>query len=189
MKVLVSYASRHGATGGIAERIADALRARGLEVTLARADDVRAIRGFDAYVIGSAAYAFHWLKPATTLVRNNRALLAERPVWLFSSGPVGSAGVGGEGKDPLKDAEPREFAEFAAAIRPRGLQVFFGAYDPDAPAVGLAEGLFERFAKMIPEVKKALPAGDFRDWSAIERWANEIANELQPIGDRAGAPA
>ena len=39
MKVLVAYASRHGSTRGIAERIAETLQARGLEVTIRTAKD------------------------------------------------------------------------------------------------------------------------------------------------------
>ena len=39
MPVLVAYASRHGSTQGIAERIAAVLRASRLEVDLAAADD------------------------------------------------------------------------------------------------------------------------------------------------------
>ena len=36
MKILVAYASRHGATKGIAERIAQTLERNGLDVTLER---------------------------------------------------------------------------------------------------------------------------------------------------------
>jgi menaquinone-dependent protoporphyrinogen oxidase len=34
---------------------------------------------------------------------------------------------------------------------------------------------------MLPAVKRALPAGDFRDWDAIAAWARQIAAELAPI--------
>ena len=42
MKVLVAYATRHGATRGIAERIAETLERRGHEVTTQPADQVPA---------------------------------------------------------------------------------------------------------------------------------------------------
>jgi menaquinone-dependent protoporphyrinogen IX oxidase len=48
--------------------------------------------GYDAAVIGSAAYYFHWMKPATEFVCRNRDTLTSRPVWLFSSGPLGTEG-------------------------------------------------------------------------------------------------
>lgn len=179
IRVLVAYASRHGATQGIAEQIARTLEESGLEVTLRQADEVQAVEGYDAFVIGSAAYMFHWLKEASGFVRRHRAHLAEHPVWLFSSGPVGTQTVDEKGRDVVEMSTPREFAEFAELIHPRGQQVFWGAYDPIAPPVGLAERLVSR----MPAARSALPAGDFRDWQAIAAWAQGIADELlrQPV--------
>ena len=51
---------------------------------------------------------------------------------------------------------------------------FFGAYDPDAPPIGLGE----RLVQHMPAPRAALPAGDFRDWPAIDAWAAQIAAEL-----------
>jgi len=87
MLTLVTYASRHGSTRGIAERIAERLRAHGLDADVRPAAEVRDASRYEAFVVGAAAYMFHWLKDATTFVKRNRALLAERPTWLFSSGP------------------------------------------------------------------------------------------------------
>lgn len=176
MPVLVAYASRHGATQGIAERIAEGLRGSGLE---AQALDVRAVRDvarYDAYVVGSAAYMFHWLKDATQFVRRNRRLLAIRPLWLFSSGPLGTDMVDAQGRDVMVTSEPKEFAEFRASVHPRGEQIFFGAFDPDAPPVGLVE----RFVRRMP-ASDSMPAGDFRDWAAIDAWAATIARALLPV--------
>jgi menaquinone-dependent protoporphyrinogen oxidase len=143
---------------------------------------------YDAFVIGSAAYNHHWLKEATGFVRRHRALLASRPVWLFSSGPVGTETVDAKGRDALEVAEPQEFAEFAGAIHPRDQRVFFGAYDPDAEPIGLLERLGARFTQM-PAIREALPAGDFRDWPAIEAWADGIGRQLQEVGPATPAHA
>jgi menaquinone-dependent protoporphyrinogen oxidase len=180
MKILVAYASRHGATAGIAERIAQTLERTGLDVTLRPAEEVRSVDEFGAFVIGSAAYMGGWLGAATTFVRRHREVLAGRPVWTFSSGPVGNEPLDAKGRDQLKMAEPKEFEEFARTIQPRDQKVFFGAYDPDAPTVGMAEGLMKRFLRFAPAARTALPTGDFRDWPAIEGWAARIARELQP---------
>jgi menaquinone-dependent protoporphyrinogen oxidase len=180
MKVLVAYASRHGATQGIAERIAQTLSGSGLEVTIQRADQAQASEAYDAFVIGSGAYAGHWVGAASNFVRRNRTLLEKRPVWLFSSGPVGPDKVDKSGRDVTETARPKEFAEFAGAIHPRDEHVFFGAYDPDLPPTGLDERLMKGFMKLMPSVRNALPAGDFRDWPAIEAWAKGIAQELTP---------
>ena len=182
MNILVAYASRHGATKGIAERIAATLERSGLEVTLKPVDDVGPIDGYDAFVIGSAAYMGGWMGEGTAFVRRHRDVLASRLVWLFSSGPTSIETVDAKGRDLLKASEPKEFAEFARTIQPREQRVFFGAYDPDAAPAGLAEGFMSRFMRLVPAVREALPAGDFRDWPAIEAWAEAIAREVQPVG-------
>jgi menaquinone-dependent protoporphyrinogen oxidase len=181
MNILVAYASKHGATAGIAERIARTLERPGLDVTLKPAEEAGAIDGYDAFVVGSAAYMGGWMGEATTFVRRHRELLARQPVWLFSSGPVGCEPLDAKGRDVVKASEPKEFEEFARTIRPRGMRVFFGAYDPEAPPVGVAEGLMARFMRVAPAVRNALPAGDFRDWPTIEAWAETIARDLRPV--------
>lgn len=182
MKILVAYASKHGATKGIAERIAQTLERAGLEVAFKPAADGGPIADYDAFVIGSGAYMGGWMGEATTFVRRHRDVLAHCPVWLFSSGPVGTELVDAKGRDQLVASRPREFEEFARSIQPRGMQVFFGAYDPDAEAVGLAEGLMARFVRVMPAVRNVLPSGDFRDWPAIDAWAEGIARDLRPVG-------
>lgn len=183
MKVLVAYATRHGATRGIAERIGQTLAKRDLEVTVELADRVREVESYDAYVVGSAAYMYHWLKEANGFVRRHRSILASRPLWLFSSGPLGTDTVDAEGKDVRAGAEPKEFAELRASLHPRGERIFWGAYDPSAEPVGIAE----RLMKLTPAGAQALPAGDFRDWADIEAWAEEIAKDLLSVP--AGASA
>jgi menaquinone-dependent protoporphyrinogen oxidase len=184
MKVLVAYASRHGATTGIAERIVDGLQAHGLTAELRPVDQVGEVERYDAFVIGSAAYLFHWLKDATRFVKRHRALLATRPVWLFSSGPLGTDRVDEHGDDVLEATRPKEFDELAGLVHPRGMQVFFGAWDPHAPLVGVTEQLVRR----LPATAET-PAGDFRDWPAIDVWSAEIARELlaQDVGAARGA--
>jgi menaquinone-dependent protoporphyrinogen oxidase len=176
MHVLVAYASRHGATQGIAERIAKILREAGLEAEARPAASVKTLAGFDAIVIGSAAYMFHWEKDATTLVRRNRATLAGKPVWLFSSGPLGTEPLDEEGRDQKVASVPKEIPELREAVNARDHQVFFGAYHPDQKPHGLAE----RFVRLMPAARDAMPVGDFRDWPEIEAWAAEIARELRP---------
>ena len=175
MHVLVAYASRHGATQGIAERIAETLRAAGLEVDARSATSVKGLAGYDAFVIGSAAYMFHWEKAAAKLVRRNQAVLARKPVWLFSSGPLGTEATDAKGRDQKVAGVPKEIPEMLAAVGARDHRVFFGAYEKDRKLIGLAE----RFVSVMPAARDALPEGDFRDWPEIEAWAAGIARDLQ----------
>ena len=177
MTVLVAYASRHGSTRGIAERIADRLQHDGVDALALPARDVRNVSDHEAFVVGSAAYMNRWLDDARSFVRRNHSILASHPVWLFSSGPVGTDLVDAKGRDVMVASEPKEFVEFGAMIHPRDQRVFFGALDPDAPPIGLAE----RLARHLPAVARdAIPSGDFRDWEAIDAWADQIALELAP---------
>lgn len=173
MKVLVGHSSRHGATAGIAERIAAVLRAAELDAEARPIAQVEDVEGYDAYVIGAAAYMFHWLKDATKFVKRHHQLVAERPVWLFSSGPLGTDLVDEDGRDVLETTRPKEFDELHDLVHPRDERVFFGAWDPDAQPVGLGERLLRRMP-----ASPGIPAGDFRDWAAIDEWAGGIAREL-----------
>ncbi len=173
MRVLVVYASRHGATAGIAERVAVGLRAAGVSAEARPVAQVGDVEAYDAFVVGAAAYMFHWLKEATRFVKRHRAVLSGRPVWLFSSGPLGTDVVDEQGRDVLETARPREFDELHDLVDPRDERVFFGAWNPDAPPVGFGE----RLLRHLP-ANDAMPAGDFRDWSAIDAWAADIAREL-----------
>jgi menaquinone-dependent protoporphyrinogen oxidase len=165
MKVLVSAASRHGATSEVAAAIATALRGMGADVAEVDAGDVASVDAFDAAVIGSAVYAGRWLEPARDLVEAQRTALSRIPVWLFSSGPVG---------DPPKPADdPIDAAALVSLVGARGHRVIPGRIDKHR--LGLGE-------KAILAAVRA-PEGDFRPWPEIEAWAREIAAALGLAGE------
>lgn len=172
MTVLVTYASKHGATQAIAEHIAKSLAAAGREAEVRPVAAVRGLSGYDAVVIGSATYMAHWRKEATQFVERNRAVLADKPVWLFSSGPLGTKSTDEQGRDLRETAEPKEIPGFADAIAPRGHHVFFGALDPHKLTIA------ERSLRKLPAGKAIMPEGDFRDWAEVETWAHGIARAL-----------
>ena len=172
MRVLVIYGSRLGATRGIAECIATRLREDHLDVTVQPASGAVAFTDADAFVIGSGVYGGHWVKEAAEYVGQNRAVLVHRPVWLFSSRPVGDLAT------RHTPVEPKEVAGFRAMVNPREHRIFFGALDRsmvDGSALGFAERLIAK--TMVPE-------GDYRDWKAIEDWAANIARELTRVAAR-----
>lgn len=172
MSILVLYASKHGATQGIAERLARTLADSGQQVQVRSVQDAGAVDGYDAFVIGSAIYMGHWLKPASAFVARHRDLLASHPVWLFSSGPLGTEPTDSEGKDLREASEPTEIAELVAPIHPRQHRGFFGALDPDALT------LPERALRRLPAARAIMPEGDFRDWLEIDEWAADIAQQM-----------
>jgi len=170
--ILVAYASKHGATRGMAERVGERLAADGREVRVLPFSNVATPAAYSAFVLGSAVYLGKWRKEAGDFVRQNSALLATRPVWLFCSGPLGAATMDEQGRDVLEKSRPAEFAEFGKSVRPRDLTVFYGALDPHQRDG--ASWLLRR----LPAGRKLLPEGDFRDWDAIDAWAGRIARDL-----------
>lgn len=165
MKVLVAYASRHGATAEIAGRIGDVLGSAGLAVDVLPVDRVRDLAPYRAVVLGSAVYIGLWRKGAAAFLKQNEQRLAGLPVWLFSSGPMGQG-------DPLTLTEgwrlPTALRPIVERIRPRDIAVFGGVADLRKL------NLFEKWIMK----KVQAPSGDFRDWNAITAWAAAIGSAL-----------
>jgi menaquinone-dependent protoporphyrinogen oxidase len=175
MSVLVAYASKHGATEGIAERIAENLREAGQDADARPVQEVGDLAGYEGYVVGSAAYLGRWMKDARTFVSSNQELLNQKPVWLFSSGPLGTEATDARGQDLRAAAVPRELPEIEQAIHPREHRVFYGVLD--AGKLTLAE----RSMRRLPASRAILPEGDFRDWDEIQDWAYGIAKEMAQL--------
>ena len=161
MTVLVTYATKHGSTREIAEAIAATLVDPGIPTDALAVNTIADVELYEAVVLGSAVSMGRWLKEATDFVRRNREQLAARPLWLFSSGPLGT--------DVVDDEEqPKELAELHETLEPRDHRLFYGALTRDA--LGFGE-------RMVVKAVKA-PEADFRDWDEIQAWAGAIAGEL-----------
>jgi len=74
------YASKHGSTAGVAERIAAKLRERGNHVSPHTVDQVDDLHPYDGVVFGSAVYDGAWLPEGEEFVHGNVYALAGRPV-------------------------------------------------------------------------------------------------------------
>lgn len=155
----MTYASKHGSTAEVSQRLAQALIKDGIDADVLPVADVGDIGNYDALVIGSSAYFGRWMREAVAFVERNRARLAERPVWLFSVGPLGD--------QPRTD--PVDVPEFMASLKAAGHHLFTGALNPH----GLS------FAERVIVKGVKAPTGDFRDWNDIDRWAATIASRLQ----------
>ncbi|MBB5431144.1 flavodoxin domain-containing protein [Nocardiopsis composta] len=182
MTVLIGYASEHGSTRGVAERIALRLRERGIEAEAVRLSRARDADAYEAAVIGSAIHGGTWLAEAADYVHRNAGALAQRPVWLYSVGMAKA--IGGRFEALAKD--PREVAELRAEVAPHGHRLFAGALRPSH--LPLAGRVLYRLTRGR--------YGDFRDWAEIDAWAAGIAAELTAPDGRArprtpegGAPA
>jgi menaquinone-dependent protoporphyrinogen oxidase len=164
MKVLVAVASRHDATRGIAEVIADELETSGLEVQRRDADTVPNIADYQAVVLGSAVYTGGWLAEAKHLVDFQGPALRKVPVWLFSSGPIGT-----DDTKTLDDLP--EVQGLMKATGAREHRVFAGRLDKRRL------DLTERSVTRVGDAQE----GDFRDLGAIIEWAGSIASSLARV--------
>ncbi len=163
MHVLVTVASKHGATAEIGEIIARVLRDAGHAVTTTAPELVTDLRAYDAVVLGSAVYAGRWLGAARDVAERHADELAERPTWLFSSGPIGDP--------PLPDGDAPEGMALAERLGARDHRTFAGRLDRDR--LGFVERTVTRALRA--------PDGDFRDWEAVRSWADGIAAVLPSL--------
>ncbi|WJV46618.1 flavodoxin domain-containing protein [Streptomyces flavofungini] len=164
MRVLVGYASEHGATRGIAERIGLRLGEYGHQVDVRRLKGRRRCAGYDAFVLGSAVHSGAWMPEAGGFLRACGAELGEHPIWLFSVSMAPA--VGGWFERHAK--EPKPLPQVTRALPARGHRMFAGALLPwHLPAFGRL--VFRLMGGRY---------GDFRDWKDIDSWALDIALDL-----------
>ena len=167
--ILVTYASKYGATGEIAEKIGKVLRQAGLQADVFPVDGIRDLDPYQAVILGSALYIGKWQKEAAAFLQANERMLAVRPVWLFSSGPTGEG-------DPVELVEglrlPEALQPVADRIQPCDIAVFHGYINPDK---------VNRIEKWAVKSLVKKPFGDYRNWDAITAWAGSIAQALKEV--------
>jgi menaquinone-dependent protoporphyrinogen oxidase len=165
-KVLVAYASKYGATAAIAEKIGEVLRQADLQVDVVPVKSVTDPAQYHAFVLGSAAYMDRWRKEVVSFLKKRQELLAEKPTWIFSSGPLGE----GDPVELLKGERfPKSLQPVIDRIKPREVAVFHGFVDLEKL------NAFEKFVfTKVTDMR-----GDFRDWDAITSWAESIAGALK----------
>jgi menaquinone-dependent protoporphyrinogen oxidase len=175
MKVVVGYASVHGSTKGVAEEVANRLTGAGIDVTAKPIEELGAIHGYDAVVLGSAVHNMAWLPEAAAYVRAHGTELAARPVWLFSVSSVGdTTSFFGPRVGWLMRrmrTEPKEIAGFRLAIRPRGHRNFAGAVE---------RSHWDLRGHLFLKVFGG-SYGDHRDWRDIDDWADDVARQLLTV--------
>lgn len=165
-KVLVAYASKHGSTAEIAEKIGTVLKEDGIDVAVMPVKEVKDPTVYGAVVLGSAAYYGRWRGEAVKFLKTNAIQLAGMPVWLFMSGPTGK----GDPMELLKGVlYPASMQPVIDAVKPREVAAFHGNSSPEN------FGGWERWILR----RVGGDAADFRDWNAITAWARGIAGKLK----------
>jgi menaquinone-dependent protoporphyrinogen oxidase len=88
---------------------------------------------------------------------------------------LGTATKDAKGRELLVTSEPKQFTEFKDAMNPRATRVLFGALNPSKLRFS------HRATRRIPAARPLLSEGDFRNWAAIDDWAESIALELTRV--------
>lgn len=183
MVVLVAYATDHGSTRGVAERIANRLQLSGVDAEARAVAQALEVTTYEAVVLGSAIHGGKWLPAARQFADRNAALLRERPVWLFSVSTLGDD----EGMFPPWVAnrlrtwrqETPELAEIRQLLHPREHRNFAGAITRSQWSAS-GRAFFRASGGRY---------GDHRNWPAIDAWADLIAPQLHSKSSGMSQPA
>jgi len=182
IKALIVYGTRYGATASTSEKIAEVLRKEGFEVRVvnAKEEKVNDITEYELIIVGSGIQINRWTSEPENFLRKFRRELARKKVALFVSCGAASQAL----DQPEETAKARrKYLEGKAAL-----------YDLQPVAMGLFGGVYN-YNKEPWWAKKAMEAGrtkieaayketqprvyDTRDWSAIQSWAEELAQKVQ----------
>jgi menaquinone-dependent protoporphyrinogen oxidase len=96
-----------------------------------------------------------WTKEAQHFVAEHGEVIATRPTWLFSSGPIGESG----GVDA---------SQLVEATHAREHHLFGGR---------LVKALLGRRERALAGLLRA-PEGDHREWAVVTAWATAIARTI-----------
>ncbi len=165
-KILITYASKHGGTREIAERISEQFPAGQFDITLQPVESGTSPGDFDAVILGVALYMGQWRRRAVKYLKSHIQVLADKDTWIFLSGPTGE----GDPDTMLEGRKvPGKLNPLVEKIRPREVKTFHGALFP------------ERMGGMEKWIIKKVnaPVGDFRIWKDIETWGKNVATTLQ----------
>lgn len=160
-KILVTYASRNGATAGVAEAIGKTLTESGVLVDVRNMNDVKDLSPYRAVVAGSAIQGNQWLPEAMQFLQTHRTALSQKPVAVFL---VCMTLAIGEGKyrEQVKDF----LQPVRALVRPVSEGLFGGVLN-----IKQVSSFSDRVKFRLSVMMGVWKEGDHRDWNAIREWA------------------
>jgi len=160
-KVLVTYASKYGSTGGVADAIGKELCSKDVTSDVALINNAGNIGSYQGVVIGSAIYMGKWMSEAVDFVKKNKDTLRQMPVAYFLVCMTLSKPTEENRAKVLSYMD--SILKAVPEIKPVGIGTFAGALDYNN-----LSWLNKKILK-----SKGTPEGDFRDWNSIHAWARE----------------
>jgi menaquinone-dependent protoporphyrinogen oxidase len=157
-RILVGYASGSGSTGEVAQTIGDVLGQSGVPVNVQPVKTVNSIAGYSAIVLGSSIRLGRWLPDAVEFLLRFKDEMKSIPVAYFTTCLTLINDTEENRRTVLNHLEP--VRQLAPEIEPVGLGLFAGSLTPEQHAIQPHVGIG--------------PFGDYRDWAAIQAWAEAI---------------
>lgn len=172
MKVLIAYATSTGSTKSIAERISSRLSDNpNITTTLLPIKDAGDITSFDALIIGSCIHMGSWIKPAKRFVSANAAAVRgqQMPVWAFSVGCPNAFKESGKDNAMKEGDEIRKVIEKDIQLKNHQLLDGYWRKEDWNPLMRCLWSCF------------GVKWGDYRDWEAVDRFADSTGQELNSL--------
>ena len=164
-KILVTYASRAGATAGVAEAIGKTLVERGMTADVRPMQEVKDLAPYQAVVAGSAIQGKRWLPEAMQFMQTYQSALAQRPFAAFLVCMTLAMPNGDNYRQNVADW----LAPVRALVKPVGEGLFAGVLD-----IGKIPSFGDRLKFRLSVIFGVWSEGDRRDWNAIRAWADSL---------------
>jgi menaquinone-dependent protoporphyrinogen oxidase len=165
-KVLVTYASRAGATAGVAAAIGRTLAANGVQADVRPMQEVKDLTPYDAVVAGSAIQRGQWLPEAMQFMQANRVALAQKP---FAAFLVCMTLAMPRANDQYRRQVAQWLEPVRALVQPVSEGLFAGVLD-----IGKVPSWTDRLKFRLSVAMGVWAEGDHRDWEAVRAWATDL---------------
>jgi menaquinone-dependent protoporphyrinogen oxidase len=193
-KILVTYGTKSGSTGEVADAIGKALREGGTVVDVYPARNVNEVSSYNAVIAGTPILYGKWHSEVVRFLERQQGFLSRIPVAFFIT-CMELTKTDEENRsniliyvDPLLGRPPRRDGKLNLFEKGHLLSAFLEPVLKKVPqvkpfSVGVFRGKLDYskldfisllVMKFIRFVYKRAPEGDFRNWEAIQSWAASI---------------
>jgi menaquinone-dependent protoporphyrinogen oxidase len=167
-KILIAYASQAGSTAEVADAIGKSLAVNGTSVDVRPVKEVTDLSLYKSVVVGSAIHSGNWLPEAVQFVQDHQSQLNQIPTAYFLVCMMAAKDTEESRKFVSEYLEPVRIM-----VKPVAEGRFAGALT--LKKYSFIDGLGLRIFLAYLKLKE----GDYRNWEAINAWAEQLRPQLQ----------